>query len=65
MEIYAIRQLDLTTGKLTTLIAEQGGACRPQISPDGNLMAYVKRVRLKSTLCIFKILKTGEEWPVI
>ncbi len=45
--IYAIRQLNLTTGKLTNLIAEQGGAARPQISPDGQMMAFVKRVRLK------------------
>lgn len=62
-EIYAIRQLDLTTGKLTNLIDEQGGACRPQISPDGQLMAFVKRVRLKSVLYVQNI-KTGEEWPV-
>jgi len=61
--IYAIRQLDLTTGKLNTLINEQGGACRPQVSPDGNLIAFVKRVRLKSTLYVQNI-KTGEEWPV-
>ncbi|TDG35828.1 amidohydrolase [Pedobacter changchengzhani] len=61
--IYAIRQLDLSTGKLTNLIDEQGGACRPQISPDGSLMAYVKRVRLKSTLFVQNI-KTGEEWPI-
>lgn len=61
--IYAIRQLDLNSGKLTTLINEQGGACRPQVSPDGNLIAFVKRVRLKSVLYVQNI-KTGEEWPV-
>ena len=61
--IYAIRQLNLSTGKLTNLIDEQGGAARPQISPDGQLMAYVKRVRLKSALYIQNI-QTGEEWPV-
>jgi imidazolonepropionase-like amidohydrolase/Tol biopolymer transport system component len=61
--IYAIRQLDLTTGKLTNLIAEQGGAARPQISPDGKFMAYIKRVRLKSALYIQNI-KTGEQWPL-
>ncbi|AOM80385.1 amidohydrolase family protein [Pedobacter steynii] len=61
--IYAIRQLDMTTGKFSNLIAPQGGAARPQISPDGKMMAYVKRVRLKSVLYI-QNLRTGEEWPV-
>lgn len=61
--IYAIKQLDLNSGKTTDLIREQGGAARPQISPDGKLMAFVKRVRLKSVLYIHN-LQTGEEWPV-
>jgi imidazolonepropionase-like amidohydrolase/Tol biopolymer transport system component len=61
--IYAIRQLDLSTGKLTNLIAEQGGSARPQISPDGKSIAFVKRVRLKSVLYIQNI-KTGEQWPL-
>lgn len=61
--IYAIRQLDLSTGKLSNLIAEQGGSARPQISPDGKLIAYVKRVRLRSVLYIQNI-KTGEQWPL-
>lgn len=61
--IYAIKQLDLNNGKITNLIAEQGGAARPQISPDGKFMAYVKRVRLKSVLYI-QNLATGEQWPL-
>lgn len=61
--IYAIKQLDLTTGKINNLIAAQGGAARPQISPDGQFMAYVKRVRLRSVLYLQNI-KTGEEWPL-
>ena len=61
--IYAIKQLDLNTGKTTDLIKQQGGAARPQISPDGKLMAFVKRVRLKSILYI-QNLQTGEESPV-
>lgn len=61
--IYGIRQLDLTTGKLSNLIAQSGGAARPQVSPDGKMMAYVKRVRLKSMLFV-QNLATGEEWPV-
>ena len=61
--IYAIRQLDLTSGKLTNFIAQSGGSVRPQVSPDGNFIAYVKRVRLKSALYI-QNLKTGEEYPL-
>jgi imidazolonepropionase-like amidohydrolase/Tol biopolymer transport system component len=61
--IYAIRQLDLTTGKITNLIAQAGGAARPQISPDGKMMAYVKRIRLKSVL-VLQNLQTAEEWPI-
>jgi imidazolonepropionase-like amidohydrolase/Tol biopolymer transport system component len=61
--IYAIRQLDLTTGKLTNLIAQQGGAVRPQASPDGKYIAYVKRVRLKSALFV-QNLSTGEEFQL-
>ncbi len=61
--IYAIKQLDLNTGKLTNLIAEQGGAVRPQSSPDGKFIAYVKRIRLKTVLYI-QNLKTGEEFPL-
>ncbi|WP_285008087.1 amidohydrolase family protein [Pedobacter faecalis] len=61
--IYAIRQLDMTTGKLSNLIAVQGGAARPQISPDGKMMAYVRRVRLKSVLFV-QNMQTGEEWPL-
>ena len=61
--IYAIRQLDLNTGKLTNFIAEQGGAARPQVSPDGKMMAYIKRVRLKTVLYL-QNLQTGEEMPL-
>ncbi|RZK48719.1 MAG: amidohydrolase [Pedobacter sp.] len=61
--IYGIRQLDIQTGRVSHLIASQGGAARPQISPDGKYMAYVKRVRLKSVLYV-QNLKTEEEWPL-
>lgn len=61
--IYAIKQLDLQNGKSQTLIAEQGGSVRPQASPDGKYLAYVKRVRLRSVLFI-QNLKTGEEFQL-
>jgi imidazolonepropionase-like amidohydrolase/Tol biopolymer transport system component len=61
--IYAILRLNRQTGEIETVAGGAGGACRPQISPDGKLMAFVKRVRLKTVLYLHN-LSTGEEWPV-
>ena len=36
---------------------------RPQISPDGKFLAFVRRVRLNTELFI-QDLQTGEEWSV-
>ncbi|HEY8930542.1 MAG TPA: amidohydrolase, partial [Mucilaginibacter sp.] len=61
--IYAIRRLNRETGDIEEITGGAGGACRPQLSPDGKLLAFVKRVRLKSVLFLHN-LATGEEWPV-
>jgi Tol biopolymer transport system component/imidazolonepropionase-like amidohydrolase len=57
--IYAIRRLDRETGELIDLVRVQGGAARPQPSPDGRQLAFVRRVREKSALSLFD-LETGE-----
>lgn len=62
-EIYAIKRLDRETGETIQIAGGPGGAVRPQVSPDGKLLAFVKRVRLKSVLYLHD-LSTGEEWPV-
>ncbi len=61
--IYAIKRMDRKNGDIETVIEGTGGACRPQVSPNGKFLAFVKRVRLKSELYIHN-LATGEEWPV-
>ncbi len=61
--IYAIKKLNRETGEINIVAGGTGGACRPQLSPDGKLMAFVKRVRLKSEIYLHNIA-TGEEWPV-
>lgn len=61
--IYAIKRLNRNTGQIETVTGGSGGACRPQLSPDGKLMAFVKRNRLKTVLYIHN-LHTGEEYPV-
>lgn len=61
--IYAIKRLDRETGRIDTLLSGPGGAVRPQPSPDGKSLAYVKRIRDKSVLHVLD-LASGATRPV-
>jgi Tol biopolymer transport system component len=61
-QIYVIKRYEFETGKTTTITGGPGGAARPQVSPDGKKLAFVRRVRTKSVLFIHD-LETNEEWP--
>jgi Tol biopolymer transport system component len=58
--LFAIERYDLKTGERSTVAGGPGGAVRPQPSPDGRYLAYVKRERAKSKLYV-KDLRSGEE----
>lgn len=62
-QIYVIRRYDRDTGEIETVTGGNGGAVRSQISPDGETLAFVRRVRTKSVLFL-RDLDTGREWPV-
>ena len=62
-QIFVIRRYDRKEGKVEDVITGPGGATRPQVSNDGNLLAYIKRVRTKTVLYVHD-LRTGEEWPI-
>jgi imidazolonepropionase-like amidohydrolase/Tol biopolymer transport system component len=62
-EIYDIQRLDRTTGETERYITGPGGAVRPTPSPDGRLIAFVRRVRAKSVLHLFDT-RSGEAWPI-
>ena len=62
-QIYVIKRYDFETGETNTVTGGPGGAARPQVSPDGKKLAFVKRIRTNSVLYIHD-LQTGEEWPV-
>ncbi|MBB5207404.1 amidohydrolase family protein [Chiayiivirga flava] len=61
--IYAIRRLDRTTGEIEDVVSTPGGAVRPQPSPDGKSLAFVKRIREKTVLHVLD-LQSGEVRPL-
>jgi len=60
--LFAIRRLDLETGKIETVAGGPGGAVRPVLSPDGELLAFVRRnpTELSSRLMV-RELQSGIE----
>lgn len=61
--IYAIKRLDRQSGEIRTVVDTAGGAVRPQPSPDGKQLAFVKRVRDKSVLHLLD-LPSGQARPL-
>ncbi|MEX0662750.1 MAG: amidohydrolase family protein [Balneolaceae bacterium] len=62
-QIYVINRYDRQEGDIERITGGPGGAISPTISPDGEKMAFVKRVRTKSVLYI-RDLDSGIETPV-
>ena len=59
-DLFNIERYDLETGEVTTAVSGLGGAVRPQPSPDGSMIAFVRRENTNSRLYV-KNLETGEE----
>jgi len=62
-QIYVIKRLDRETGKIVDFVTGPGGSVRPTPSPDGKSLAFVRRIRYKSTLFV-KDLESGVERPI-
>jgi Tol biopolymer transport system component len=60
---FVIKRHDLATGQSSTLVTGYAGAFTPQISPNGELLAFVRRVATKDVLFVYE-LKTGRQRPV-
>jgi imidazolonepropionase-like amidohydrolase/Tol biopolymer transport system component len=62
-QIYVINRYNLEDGEIDRVTGGNGGAIGPTISHNGELMAFIKRVREKTVLYLHD-LKTGKEWPI-
>jgi imidazolonepropionase-like amidohydrolase/Tol biopolymer transport system component len=62
-QIYVINRLDRQTGETEGFVTGPGGSVRPTPSPDGKSLAFVRRVRYKSTLFVMDI-ESGRETPL-
>lgn len=61
--IYVVQRLDMQTGKTEQFIRAEGGSARPQVSPDGKTIAFVRRVQLKTVLYLYDV-ESGVETPI-
>lgn len=61
--IYWIDRYDLEKGRRSTYVRGNGGSIRPKVSPDGKLLAFLRRVGVKTVLFLREI-ESGREWQV-
>src|SRR5918999_391748 len=62
-EIFAIQRLDRRKGTTQRFLGGPGGAVRPTPSPDGKMLAFIKRASYKTALHLMD-LRSGEIWPI-
>ncbi len=59
-DLFNIERYELDSGEITTVASGNGGSVRPAPSPDGKLIAFVRRERAKSKLYV-RDLTSGAE----
>mgnify|MGYP001628258079 FL=1 len=62
-QIYEIFAIELATGEIKPWVSGPGGAVRPTPSPDGDSLAFVRRIRTDSALFI-QDRTSGELTPI-
>jgi imidazolonepropionase-like amidohydrolase/Tol biopolymer transport system component len=62
-DLFNIERYDITTSEISTTVSGFGGSVRPTPSPNGKLIAFVRRERAKSKLYV-KNMTTGVEHKI-
>ena len=62
-QIYTIKRYDFEKGEIKTILSGPGGAFRPEVSNDGKKLAFIKRIRTKTVLCVYDI-ETGQTFTL-
>jgi len=62
-DLFNIEKYDLESGETSTAVSGLGGSVRPNPSPDGKKIAFVRRERTKSKLYV-KDLESGKEQKI-
>jgi len=63
-QIFTIQRLDRETGEIETYVSGAGGAIRPVPSPDGEHLAFVKRLPGLQSALYLKNIASGKEWAI-
>jgi Tol biopolymer transport system component/imidazolonepropionase-like amidohydrolase len=58
--IYQVRRFDRTTGESVWLTDGYGGSGRPEISPDGTTLSFIRRVRNSTVLYLYDVANRTE-----
>ncbi|HVF91408.1 MAG TPA: amidohydrolase family protein [Blastocatellia bacterium] len=61
--IYWIERYDFTTARRSQFVNASGGSIRPQVSPDGKYLSFIRRDGLKTALYLREI-ESGREWEI-
>jgi Tol biopolymer transport system component len=58
--VYVVQRFDRQTGHRRTWLSRAGGSLRPQVSPDGKAIAFVRRADMK-TILMLSDMESGRE----
>ena len=61
--VYVVQRLDRKTGERVTWLSGPGGSLRPEPSPDGRTLSFIRRVGQKSVLFLHD-MESGRERPL-